>query len=346
MQANLLEQLQIPNITLPDITIGAQTLGNLNPPAFNVNLPTVSLGSINLPLGIGTVNLPDLNLPTISIDVPSVPLPNLPSFTVPGFPIPGFSVPGVYVPAWYNDVINGNLPMNNTEMQDLMCWGVENDALDMVTMDPTELAMMGMKIAARQICNDGGVTYASKGADYAEWIPKEDPTQHFNIGEIVGVKNGQVSKSTEDAEQIMIISSRPIVLGNTPPVEEADAYAKVGFMGQVMTMVKGKVNVGDYIIPSGHNDGIALAVSPSAIRLDQIPLVAGKAWEASEEGAIIGFINVAVGLRTNEWVDVIQRQDEAHQALETKVDTMFAELEQIKDAINFNAEAKAKKRWK
>lgn len=68
-------------------------------------------------------------------------------------------------------------------------------------------------------------------------------------------------------------------------------------------------------------------------------MVAGKAWEASDEGAVIGFINVAVGLRTNEWVNVIQRQNEEHQALETKVESMHAELEQIKDAIGFKAEA-------
>lgn len=349
IQTNMLEPLEIPNLPIPDIVIGAQSLPSVNIPNFNVNLPSINLGVLDLTsVALGTWNLGSINPPPVTINLPNLSLPDLPSFTIPGFTIPGagIQIPGAYVPSWYNDVLSGELPLSNSEIQDLMCWGVENDALDMVTMDPTELAMMGMKIAARQICNDGGVTYASKGADYAEWIPKEIPDQHFNIGEIVGVKNGHISKSTEEAEQIMIVSSRPIVLGNTPPVDKVDEYVKVGFMGQVMTMVKGEVNVGDYIIPSGYNDGIAKAVSPEEITLDQIPLVAGKAWEASEEAAIIGFINVAVGLKTSEWVDVIQRQEEAHQALETKVETMHAELEQIKDAINFNAEAKAKRRRK
>ena len=259
MITNLFEPLEI-----PDIVIGSQLLGSVNIPNFNVNLPSINLPDLDLSsVSLGVWSLGSINPPAVSINLPNLNLPNLPSFT-----IPGFTLPGTYVPAFYNDISSGQLPVSYAEIEALMCWGVENNALDMVTMDPTELAMMGMKIAARQICNDGGVTYASKGADYAEWIPKENATQHFNIGEIVGVKNGRISKSTEDAEQIMIVSSRPIVLGNTPPAGEADAYAKVGFMGQVLTIVKGEVNVGDYIIPSGYNDGIAKAVSPEDIRLD------------------------------------------------------------------------------
>lgn len=346
IQTNMLEPLEIPNLPIPDIVIGAQSLPSVNIPNFNVDLPSIDLGDLDLSsIGAGVWSLGSINPPAVNINLPNLSLPDLPSFTIPGFTIPGagIQIPGAYVPSWYNDVLSGELPLSNSEIQDLMCWGVENDALDMVTMDPTELAMMGMKIAARQICNDGGVTYASKGADYAEWIPKEIPDQHFNIGEIVGVKNGHITKSTEDAEQIMIVSSRPIVLGNTPPVDKADEYVKVGFMGQVMTMVRGRVNVGDYIVPSGYNDGTAIAVSPEDITLDQISLVAGKAWENSEPGAMIGFINVAVGLKTNEWVDVLKKQSAEHQALEAKVEGMESEMERIKSAIGLDAEASGRR---
>ena len=342
IQTNMLEPLELPDIMTPDIVVGAQSLPSFNIANFDVDLPSIELGTLDLSDALlGTYDLGSIDPPSVTINLPNVNLPNLPSFTIPGFNIPGggVQIPGAYVPSWYNDLINSELPLSSSEIQELMCWGVENDALDMVTMDPTELAMMGMKIAARQICNDGGVTYASKGADYAEWIPKENPNEHFNIGEIVGVKNGHITKNTEDAEQIMIVSSRPIVLGNTPPADEADKYVKVGFMGQVMTMVRGKVNVGDYIVPSGHNDGTAIAVSPEDLTIEQIPLVAGKAWEGTSDYSVIGFVNVAVGLKTTEWVDMLRSQAENYEDLKAQVNSMNTELEEIKTAIGFKVEA-------
>ena len=61
-----------------------------------------------------------------------------------------------------------------------------------------------------------GVTYVSKGADYAEWLPKANVSDEFKPGDIVGVKGGFISRNTTEAEKIMVISSKPIVLGNSP----------------------------------------------------------------------------------------------------------------------------------
>ena len=57
---------------------------------------------------------------------------------------------------------------------------------------------------------------STKGADYAEYLPKANPNEIFYPGDIVGIKGGYVTKKTDDADLIMVVSSRPIVLGNLP----------------------------------------------------------------------------------------------------------------------------------
>jgi len=63
----------------------------------------------------------------------------------------------------------------------------------------------------------------------------------------------------------------------------------------VRVKVRGLVRDGDYIIPSGLNDGTGAAISPGSIRSDQYAQVVGRAWESSEVDDIKG-INTAVGL--------------------------------------------------
>ena len=61
-----------------------------------------------------------------------------------------------------------------------------------------------------------GVTYQSGSGDYAEWLPKLNPGEKFVPGDIVGVKNGFISRNTSDADHFLVISHNPIVLGNMP----------------------------------------------------------------------------------------------------------------------------------
>ncbi|MBK8512587.1 MAG: hypothetical protein IPL56_10180 [Saprospiraceae bacterium] len=62
--------------------------------------------------------------------------------------------------------------------------------------------------------NFQGVTYTAGGADYAEYLKKADINEMFELGDIVGIKGGLVSKVTEGAEKIMVVSNKPIILGN------------------------------------------------------------------------------------------------------------------------------------
>jgi hypothetical protein len=97
--------------------------------------------------------------------------------------------------------------------------------------------------------------------------------------QIVGVHRGQISLNTSGADHLMVISTAPIVLGNVPPEEFVEAYEMVAFRGQVPVDVIGEVRAGDYIIPSGDNDGFGLAVHPEDMDYRTMDQVVGVAWE-------------------------------------------------------------------
>lgn len=156
-----------------------------------------------------------------------------------------------------------------------------------------------------------GVTYQSGAGDYAEYLMRAQLTETFVPGDIVGVKGGKISKNIDGAEKIMAISTKPIVLGNVPKPEDEKNYEKVAFLGQVPVKVFGKVNVGDYIIPNGNNNGVGKAVAPSEIRSADIKNILGIAWSGTAETRTISVINVAIGINVNDnqkVVDELQLQ--------------------------------------
>jgi hypothetical protein len=138
-----------------------------------------------------------------------------------------------------------------------------------------------------------GVTYASGAGDYAEYMEIMDVSEKIHAGDIVGLIGNKITRNTSGADKIMIVSSRPIVLGNMPA--NKTNYRQVAFLGQVPVKVMGKVNLGDYILPDGNNIGIGRAVSPSELRNEDIKNIAGIAWSTSGSNSI-STINVAVGL--------------------------------------------------
>lgn len=165
-----------------------------------------------------------------------------------------------------------------------------------------------------------GVNYNSGGADYAEWLPKELNTRDLFPGEIVGVKNGKISLNTDGAERIMVISSNPIVVGNTPKEEEKIFFEKVAFLGQVYVSVLGDVKAGDYILPSGNNDGFAIAVAPEKMQTGDYHRIIGVAWEdAKSQNGLSNAIKVAVGINANDLSDKVAN-------LELKADRIISYL--------------------
>jgi len=151
----------------------------------------------------------------------------------------------------------------------------------------------------RNVVNNVGVAYNSGGADYAEWLLRESSERDLMFGEIVGVRAGQVSLRTDSTDHVMVVSQAPIVLGNAPQPDQEAAYEKIAFMGQVAVRVVGSVALGDYILPSGNDDGLGIAVHPDDMQAGDYHRIVGVAWEAAEE-APLNIVNVAVGINAND----------------------------------------------
>jgi hypothetical protein len=165
-----------------------------------------------------------------------------------------------------------------------------------------------------------GVTYSSGAGDYAEWLERKKGERKLNYGEIVGIKAGLVSLNTnEKADHYMVVSKRPIVLGKVPAKGTEANFEKVAFMGQVPVKVAGPVSIGDYIIPSGNQDGFGVAMNPKNMKIGDYAKIVGVAWEAAKD-APLNIVNVAVGINSN---DLSNKVDELNQ----KVEHIMAYLE-------------------
>jgi hypothetical protein len=92
----------------------------------------------------------------------------------------------------------------------------------------------------------------------------------------------------------MVKSTAAAVAGNWPSEKSESKFELIAFFGQVHVKVKGIVSKGDYIVPSGLNDGFGIAVSEDKLLPGDRMRVVGRAWESS---SILGVksILVAVG---------------------------------------------------
>ena len=152
-----------------------------------------------------------------------------------------------------------------------------------------------------------GVAYESGSGDYAEWLERADHKEILTPGDVVGIRGGKISKGFEVAERFMIISTAPAVLGNMPENAEMEqAYEKVAFMGQVPVKVIGKVSKGDYILPSGNEDGFAMAVHPDDMQAKDFARIIGIAWEESDGKKAFAYINTAVGINANDTAEMLE----------------------------------------
>ena len=54
-----------------------------------------------------------------------------------------------------------------------------------------------------------GVTYESGSGDYAEWLERLDAEEKVAVTDVVGVFAGKITKKTEGASQVMVVSFKP-----------------------------------------------------------------------------------------------------------------------------------------
>lgn len=344
-----LPQVELPRVTLPQVTLPSATLPSL---AFSRGtLPSASFSRGRAPsLSIDFGFPPGFDfdpgaLPSLTFRAGSLPSAtfNRGSFT-PGSVMGGSVTPGSVAGG---SISGGRLPNIRfgapsvsaptglaSDIEQLVCWALDSGLDGLLTTNPFDLALAAVLLAQTERCKDGGVTYGSHGADYAEWLPKLDPEEKMIFGQIVGVHDGKITKKTDGADQIMSVSLAPVVVGNLPRKGEEHLFAKVSFMGQVPVMVRGRVRNGDYIVPSGKNDGTGIGVAPEELDLEQMTQVLGRAWEDSERDDL-SVVNVLIGVKVNETSEIVKRHARRLNDLEARV----AELEaRVVDLENGNAQ--------
>lgn len=180
-----------------------------------------------------------------------------------------------------------------------------------------------------------GVTYESGAGDYAEWLERLDPEEKLAVTDVVGVFAGKIAKKTEGAAQVMVVSFKPVVLGNMPPDGHKHLYEKVAFLGQTLVKIRGPFNKGDLIVPSGLNDGTAIAIAPERLSPGQWAQVLGVSWDQGGglSGGGINLGNVAVGMSASPMAGVMQaelkRSEARMTALQASNETLSAELNTV-----------------
>lgn len=168
---------------------------------------------------------------------------------------------------------------------------------------------------------DIGVQYSTGSEDYAEYLERFAVEKDMLPGEIVAIKGGKITRNTEGAQMIKVISYSPAVSGNMPQPHVAGFYEQVAFLGQVYVKINGGANAGDYILPSGNNDGLGIAVAPENMLTRQYGQIVGVAWE-SVPVRPLQKVKIGIGMNRNELApkvaELSQRVDHIVNYLEGK----------------------------
>ncbi len=315
----------LPNI--PSITIGPYTI-----PATNI-VPQLEVFPEIPQIPLGALGLPTLAMPVISFT-------NVPNSLTK-----------------QNEFIRF-MDKDDRELGSIRAQSIENWELDF--LDPVFIVnvlggLVGIDFVSGAIglvvgftnvvdaYNNLGVEYSSGHGDYAEWLPRESVNEVISAGDIVGVKSGRISKNLEGAEQILAISSKPIMLGNVPEEGQEHLGNKVAFLGQIPVKINGTVNSGDYIVGGGKIPGYGVAVSPENITIDDIPRIIGRSWEShNTEGPKM--INTVIGLNNNDLVHILAREMKKIESLESRVTQLEAVWENLSGRAAFQNNAAVKQK--
>jgi hypothetical protein len=207
-----------------------------------------------------------------------------------------------------------------------------------IPAEPADIIRCAADIAEIVFCMEWdythlGITYESASGDYAEWLEREDINELISAGDIVAVNGGKITKVTTSAEQYMVISTSPIILGNMPEKGKDKQFNKVAFMGQIPVKVRGAVNNGDFIIPSGLNDGTGLAVAPELMTVEECDKIIGRAWSFSTNESV-KLVNVYAGISTNDIGQLFNQMNSKKELLKDKENIVEQNISLLKEKLS------------
>ncbi len=311
-------------------------------PGFQILPPLTIVPEINLePIAtIGPYGTPAINFPTIEI-IPAI--PELPCDLFPSFELPVISFVDVT-----NSLDNDNQfisfkdkdgrELGSVRAQAVSDWQINYfDGAFLVDMLAGIVGIDFVQGIAMVInaftniadsYNEMGVEYASGHGDYAEWLERIDAAEQIGTGDIVAVKSGKITKDLSNAEQVMAVSSRPIVLGNSPAQGRESFGNKIAFMGQIPVKVQGPVTGGDYIVGYPGTPGYGVAVHPADMTADRVHLTVGRSWETNTNPGP-KMVNTVIGVDNGNFLKIIRDNQDQLQTMEERMKDMELKMNAI-----------------
>ena len=327
--------IDFPAVTIPSTQISPQTtiFGGLNLDPIPVSIPSITIPAITIPQ---TTVLESF---TIVPEIPELPIDGLPTISSPNFNFNmvnnSLTSENKYITFQDKDgrqtgaikAMSSTDFRNNTVLDDIYLLNVLSSFVGIDLLDGVVSGTVSMSNIIDEY-NSIGVEYASGHGDYAEWLERLDQNEYLSPGDIVAVKGGKISKTIEDFEQLMVVSHKPIVLGNVPQEDQLHLGNNVAFMGQVPVKVMGPVEIGDYIIAHEKIKGYGRAISPDKMTANQFKKAVGRAWEKNNlKGPKL--INTVVGIHNGDWISIFKKIKSKHEAIEEKVKILTQQVDEL-----------------
>ena len=334
----------MPKVNIPKIEVPKIQSPEVNLPPLRVTVG--ELGTFTVTNGFRLIGRQTIYTGETLFEGGDVP-PDIPQISIPGLPkLPEINI----ITQNVNNSLNNNNEyirfedkegrrMGTIQAENLSEWRDNtflNDVymLDLIAgfigVDPLQ-AIIGANAAISNLLYDYnriGVAYESGHGDYAEWLERDDHSEYLTAGDIVGVKAAKITKDLTDFEQVMVVSYKPIILGNIPDENKTHLGNNIAFMGQVPVKVIGPVSSGDYIVAHGEISGYGKAINPKEMKTENFKFAVGRSWDTNlNDGPKL--INTVVGIHNGDWIKVMQKIESRQEKFEDRLNEFENKVDQL-----------------
>jgi hypothetical protein len=349
--------VEMPAVKIPALSVDLGALGDFDIIGETTIFEKTTLLSATTLVPQTTIvpALPGFAVPAIpAFSIPAIPafsIPEIPAFSIPAIPqidcggLPQIGAPNIRADDVANSLNNKNEYIKFVDKDDRTVGVIRaqsigdfrnrylsNDYLFhlVAKVGGIDIGKGLLNLASElntlaHVYNKLGVEYVSGNGDYAEWMERTSFEETITAGDIVGVKGGKITKNLTGAEQIMAVSTQPIVSANMPNVEKVGSGNSIAFMGQIPVKIMGPVTTGDFIVAKGNIPGYGVAVKPSQMTTEDFRLIVGRAWETiNVDGPKM--VNTLVGIQNNDFLKIIEKYQQKVTDVEGRLATIEKQL--------------------
>lgn len=320
-------------------------------------IPDENLDDLNIP----QIRVPRLEVPSVNVIPELTVMPRLPNIDLSGIgiveiPVNSLEFWGITAGIGLSDVPGSN-PLNNenefirfadkndTKMGSIRAVSVENwtdNYLNPLYLYTLYGALTSSKVdkfharyhfqveIAKALIDYSklGIEYTSGNGDYAEWLERSDIKELVTPGDIVAVKGGRITKDLSGAEQVMVVSHNPIVLGNVPAEGRNYAGNNIAFMGQVPVKITGPVSTGDYIVAQANTPGYGIAKHPDEMTIEDFRFAVGRSW-VNDPSTGPKMVNTVVGVHNGDYLRILKNFETKFHSAESRLKTIESKVESL-----------------